>query len=340
MRYLKLSFLLGLLTVALGAVDNAKLRVYEIAPADQTPDLKNLKVWAEAARAKPSAEVMPNPVFRLSDLEFLEAGRKEKLDLYLPNTSATTPRPGVLFIHGGGFTGGDKAEYRSTSVSADLARAGYVVVSCNYVLSTKSNPAVWPQNIADCRQAIRWMREHAKELNLDEHRIAVAGGSAGGYLALMVGLAPEQPELGGDPKAKYSSQVSAVLDFYGVAESNKHGKATLAQAGPNAEQAFMPATHAKAGAPPVLILHGDADTTVDISESHHLEAALRAAKIPHEFLIVKGGVHTFDLRPKGQGWTSTAVRWEQGQEVVQTEHSNTPEITSKVLAFLEHTIGR
>ena len=110
---------------------------------------------------------MPNPVFRLSDLAFLGPDRKEKLDLYLPDGPDRSDRPAVVFIHGGGFTGGDKAEYRSASVSADLARAGYVVVSCNYVLGPKTKEGVWPQNIADCRQAVRWVRGHAKELGVN-----------------------------------------------------------------------------------------------------------------------------------------------------------------------------
>jgi acetyl esterase/lipase len=341
MHYLKRLTFWILSAAALVAVDNPKLKVFDIVPPGQTPALKQVAGWLKAYQSDHAFTAdMPNPVFRISDLDFLGESRKEKLDLYLPLGEATRLHPGVLFIHGGGFTGGDKAENRTTSVSADLARAGYVVVSCNYLLSHKEHPAVWPQNVADCRQAIRWMREHAKELNLDEKRIAVAGGSAGGYLALMVGLAPEQSELGGDPQARISSSVAAVIDFYGVTQASKHGKATLAGTGPEAEKRFMPATYAREGVPPVLVLHGDADTTVDIGDSRQLVAALRAAKVDHEFLVVKGGVHTFDLHPKGKSWTSTAIRWEQDKEMVKESQSSTPDITEHVLAFLERTIGR
>ena len=160
------------------------------------------------------AAEMPNPVFRLSNLAFLPAARSERLDLYVQYArDFKVRRPGVLFIHGGGFTGGDKAEYRSASVSADLARAGYVVVSCNYVLGPKDKPGVWPRNIADCREAVRWMRANADALGLDPDRIAVAGGSAGGYLALMVGLSDDKTGPGGDHAAKHSAKVSAVIDF-------------------------------------------------------------------------------------------------------------------------------
>ena len=324
----------------LTAADNPKLKIFELVPAGQTPDLKQASAWLKDARSKFYTTDLPEPVFRLSDLDFLGADRKEKLDVYFSRQASTGKRPGILFIHGGGFTGGDKAENRTSSVSADWARAGYVVVSCNYILSTKSHPAVWPQNVAECRQAVRWMREHADELGLDEKRIAVAGGSAGGYLALMVGLAPEKPELGGDPQAKFSSRVSAVLDFYGVTESNKHGKATIAKAGPDAEKLFMPATHLSATSVPVMVLHGDADTTVDINDSRQLVAAMREAKVEHQFVVVTKGVHTFDLHPKGTGWKATSVRWENGQLKEEVKTSETTELTALTLEFLQRTIGR
>lgn len=217
-------FLLLLASVAASAADTSKLRIYELAEKGQPAALADLPRLREAQKDKVFTQEMPNPVFRLSDLTFLAPSRKEKLDLYLPHGPARSDRPAVVFIHGGGFTGGDKAEYRSASVSADLARAGYVVVSCNYVLGPKTKEGVWPQNIADCREAVRWVRGHAKELGVNPDRIAVAGGSAGGYLALMVGLSEDKTGPGGDPKATVSAKVAAVIDLYGVVNFSKHGK--------------------------------------------------------------------------------------------------------------------
>ncbi len=205
--------LLLVAVTAFAADPAAKLRIYELgAPgADKLSDLPAR--YAEAMSMGYTAE-MPNPVFRLSNLVFLPAERSERLDLYVQYArDFKMRRPGVLFIHGGGFTGGDKAEYRSASVSADLARAGYVVVSCNYVLGAKDKPGVWPRNIADCRDAVRWLRANANVIGLDPDRIAVAGGSAGGYLALMVGLSDDKTGPGGDPSAKHSAKVSAVIDM-------------------------------------------------------------------------------------------------------------------------------
>jgi acetyl esterase/lipase len=329
--------LLLLVAVSAFAADPAaKLRIYELgAPAaDKLSDLP-----ARYARAMSMVYTMemPNPVFRLSNLTFLPAGRPERLDLYVQKgRDFKVRRPGVLFIHGGGFTAGDKAEYRSASVSADLARAGYVVVSCNYVLGAKDKPGVWPRNIADCRDAVRWMRANADALGLDPDRIAVAGGSAGGYLALMVGLSDDKAGPGGDPTANHSAKVSAVIDMYGVVNFSKHGKGQVPGVSAAEQAAYLPENQCDSQDPAVLILHGTADTTVDIAQSDAMAKALRAAKVSHEYVVVAGAPHTFDLHPKGQGWKRTGVF--AGAEVDGS--SETADITQATLDFLSRTIGK
>ena len=325
-----------LVAVSAFAADDSKLRIYELGKlgADKLSDLPAR--YAEAMGKAYTAE-MPNPVFRLSNLVFLPEGRPQRLDLYVRYArDLKVRRPGVLFIHGGGFTGGDKAEYRSASVSADLARAGYVVVSCNYVLGPKDKPGVWPRNIADCRDAVRWMRANADALGLDPDRIAVAGGSAGGYLALMVGLSDDKTGPGGDPAAKHSAKVSAVIDFYGVVNFSKHGKGQVPGVSAAEQAAYLPENQCDRQDPPVLILHGTADTTVDIAQSNAMAKALRAAKVSHEYVVVEGAPHTFDLHPKGKGWKRTGVF--AGAEV--NGSSETPDITQATLDFLSRTIGK
>ncbi|MFZ9604542.1 MAG: alpha/beta hydrolase fold domain-containing protein [Opitutales bacterium] len=329
--------LLLLVAVSAFAADPAaKLRIYELgAPgADKLSDLPAR--YAEAMSMGYTAE-MPNPVFRLSNLAFLPADRSERLDLYVQYArDFKVRRPGVLFIHGGGFTAGDKAEYRSASVSADLARAGYVVVSCNYMLGAKDKPGVWPRNIADCRDAIRWMRANADALGLDPDRIAVAGGSAGGYLALMVGLSDDKTGPGGDPSAKHSAKVSAVIDMYGVVNFSKHGKGVVPGVSAADQAAYLPENQCDVKDPAVLILHGTADTTVDIAQSDAMAKALRAAKVPHEYIVVDGAPHTFDLHPKGKGWKRTGVIG--GVDV--SSASNQSDLVAATLDFLGRTIGK
>ena len=274
---------------------------------------------------------------RFSDFSFLEKNRKEKLDVYIPSGEWKNNRPAVLFIHGGGFKIGDKAEFRSASVCADLARAGYVAVSCNYILSTKEKPGAWPQNIADCREAVRWMRQNARDLGIDPQRIAVAGGSAGGYLALMVGLTDEKPELGGDPKAKISSRVSAVIDMYGVTSSGKYAKDMLVNLGADTDKIFSPLSYVSSKSVPVLILHGTADKTVDIKESKNLEEALIKNRVDYNFLEIEDAEHTFDLHPpKAKGWKLLGTFKGQAESRI----SNDPDVKAAVVEFLARTIGK
>jgi acetyl esterase/lipase len=318
------------------AADLAKLHIFEMAKPGESVEIAKIPARADAAYGSPHMTMPPTPVFRLSDIPFLGADRKEKLDLYFPNGPKRLDRPAVVFIHGGGFTGGDKAEYRSASVSADLCRAGYVVVSCNYVLGSKTKEGVWPQNIADCRNAVRWVRTHAKELGVNPDKIAVAGGSAGGYLALMVGLSDDKTGPGGDPTAKHSAKVSAVIDMYGVVNFSKHGKGDVVGVASAEQKAYLPELQCDAQDPSVLILHGTADTTVDIAQSDDMAKALRAAKVPYEYIVVKGAPHTFDLHPKGTGWKRSGVV--AGAEV--SSESDKPGLTEVTLAFLAQTIGK
>ena len=318
------------------AADLPKLHIFEMAKPGESVEVARISALADAAYGSPHMTMPPTPVFRLSDVPFLGAKRKEKLDLYLPYSPKRLDRPAVVFIHGGGFTGGDKAEYRSASVSADLCRAGYVVVSCNYVLGPKSKEGVWPQNIADCRNAVRWVRAHAKELGVNPDKIAVAGGSAGGYLALMVGLSDDRTGPGGDPAAKVSARVSAVIDMYGVVNFSKHGKGDVVGASAAEQQAYLPELQCDPQDPAVLILHGTADTTVDIAQSDGMAKALRTAKTSYEYIVVDGAPHTFDLHPKGRSWKRTGVF--SGAEV--NGSSETPDITQATLDFLARTIGK
>ena len=328
--------ILLLAAAAVSAADTAQLHIFAMAKPGESVEVAKIPALAAAAYGRPHMTMPPTPVFRLSDVPFLGAGRKEKLDLYFPSGDFRSNRPAVVFIHGGGFTGGDKAEYRSASVSADLCRAGYVVVNCNYVLGPKDKPGVWPQNIADCRNAVRWVRAHAKELGVNPDKIAVAGGSAGGYLALMVGLSDDKTGPGGDPTAKHSAKVSAVIDMYGVVSFAKRGKGEVPGTSPAEQAAYLPESQCDAQDPAVLILHGTADTTVDIAQSDDMAKALRAAKTPFEYIVVEGAPHTFDLHPKGKGWKRTGVV--AGAEV--SSASDKPDLTEVTLAFLARTIGK
>lgn len=238
------------------------------------------------------------------DIAYLGEGRQEKLDLYQPAKVEQGQRfPGVVIIHGGGFTGGTKRGAREQNIGTNLAKNGYVCISIDYLLATKDQPA-WPQNLHDCKTAVRWLRANANKYHVDPDHIGVIGGSAGGHLALMVGLAG--PEAGLDPKEPYnqfSCQVQAVVDLYGPGDLVIRGKDHVMFAGTLADKPELyrqasPVTHASKGDPPVLILHGTKDTSVPVEQSRLIVEALKKAGVEHELILVEDAPHSFHLEPK------------------------------------------
>jgi acetyl esterase/lipase len=207
-----------------------------------------------------------------------------------------------------------KTENRAKEICTTLAAAGYVAVSVDY----KLGDGAWPTNLHDCKNAVRFLRAHAATYQLDPDRIAVAGGSAGGHLALMVGFTGDRPEFepagAATPYPGVSSQVRAVIDLYGPAnlltrqEVDEKGTPTgkLRPAGPAkvfgpddptapVYRRASPVTHVTKNSPPVLILHGRIDTTVDRAQSEELAGVLQHHGVPHEIVMVEGAGHTFDF---------------------------------------------
>ncbi len=243
------------------------------------------------------------------DIAYLGPDRQEKGDLYRPALPAKGERfPAVLIIHGGGWSGGDKGAKREINIGTNLALNGYVGFSINYVLSAKNHPT-WPQNLYDCKTAVRWLRKNAQRLNLDPEHIGVIGGSAGGHLAAMVAMTG--PVAGLDPpgpNAEYSCRVQAAVDLYGPADLTdlttwpKTERLSMMPASraekPELYRIASPITYADKSNPPLLILHGTADKTVPVEQSKLLAEALKKAGAEHELIIVEGAPHSFNLQPK------------------------------------------
>jgi acetyl esterase/lipase len=237
------------------------------------------------------------------DVPYLEAGRAETADLYLPSGGAPGERrPAVLIIHGGGWTGGDKHNAREINIGTNLAAHGYVALSINYALAT-SRHATWPQNVHDCKTAVRWLRKNADRFQIDTNHIGVIGGSAGGHLAALLAVTGPADHLDpAQPYGEFSCAVQCAVDFYGPADLAQHrdlamlGK-TRAQ-DPSIYRAASPVSYADRNDPPILIVHGTADKTVNVKQSELFAAALEAAGAPHQLVTVPGAGHSFDLEPR------------------------------------------
>lgn len=246
--------------------------------------------------------------FRIEkNVAFLAPERTEKADLYLPASNPSgARRPAVVIIHGGGWTGGDKGAAREINIGTNLALNGYVGLSINYVLASTNkavSKATWPQNLHDCMTAVRWLRKNAERLQVNPERIGVIGGSAGGHLAAMLAVLGDKDGL--DPKGPYgefSCRVQCAVDLYGPADLSDRPHLTMLgksrEEAPEFYRAASPVTYVDKSDPPLLIMHGTADKTVDIAQSKLFAAKLKEAGARHELVIVEGAPHTFHLQPK------------------------------------------
>jgi acetyl esterase/lipase len=269
------------------------------------------------ALVSPFAFAAESPFKVTTDVAFLAPDRTEKLDLYLPADAVAGPRrPALVWIHGGGWTGGTKSEARAKNICGTVAAAGYVAVSIDYRLGD----GAWPTNLHDCKNAVRFLRANADKYGIDPNRIAVAGGSAGGHLALMVALTAGKPELepagAATPYPGVSSAVRCVANFYGITNIvtrrvvDKQGRpaeefSSLASAfkvygAASRDDAVLrigsPVTHVTKNSPPMLTLHGRADATVDYLQAEELDRVARERGARHELLLLDGVGHTFDLQ--------------------------------------------
>jgi len=237
-------------------------------------------------------------------VSYLPADRAEKADLYLPPKFEDGKKyPGVVIIHGGGWTGGKRDAAREINIGTTLASHGYVCLSIDYLLhDPQSDRSCWPQNLHDCKTAVRWLRANAEQLHVDKAHIGVIGGSAGGHLATMVGVTGRADGL--DPAGPYGDQscaVNCVVDLYGPAEFGSRDIAILRKTrseAPELYKAFTPLTWLDKNDPPFLIMHGTADETVPVAQSELLAAALKKHGVEHHLEIVEGAPHTFHLQPK------------------------------------------
>lgn len=252
-----------------------------------------------------SSPVVAEDAVRIVEgIAYLGDDRAEKGDLYLPATAAPGElRPGVVIIHGGGWTGGQRAARREINIGTTLAEHGYVCLSIDYLLQSREPgaPKIWPQNLYDCKTAVRWLRANAEAYQIDVAHIGVIGGSAGGHLAAMVGLTGAELDPDG-PYGEHATQVQAVIDLYGPMAHTENRIRTLVDlASPDADKLtkqITPLSHIDAADPPVLILHGTADKTVDVEESVLFADALQEGGVEHQLIIIPDAPHTFDLQPK------------------------------------------
>ncbi len=201
-----------------------------------------------------------------------------RLDLYQPQGDTEPARPVLVFIHGGGFVGGDKSNGQRWA--EEFARRGWVVASIGYRLKQGNLATVGiPAAVSDARQALRWLGREAASHRLDISRVVVGGSSAGGITALFVAYT----ELEVSP-ADADLRVAGVMDLWG------------ALYGQEGEMA--------AGEPPLLIVHGTEDTVVPYRYGEALRDRAAAVGIPYAFHPLEGVGHGSGETAQISAWTA------------------------------------
>jgi acetyl esterase/lipase len=238
----------------------------------------------------------------MRDVEYARVGDLSlKLDLHRPRREDA---PLIVYVHGGAWRAGSKSEVPVAKLLDD----GFAIASVDYRLSTQ---APFPAQAHDLKAAIRFLRANAAKLRVNAARIGIAGSSAGGHLAALVGVTNGHRELEGSvgENLDQRSDVQCIVSLYGasnlqtiLSQSTASGlkmrvpALQLLLGGQPAEKPELarlasPVAHLDKGDPPLLLIHGDADPQMPPQQSREFARAYEALGLPVEYLTIEGGVH-------------------------------------------------
>jgi acetyl esterase/lipase len=244
-------------------------------------------------------------VERVADIPYGPYGRRNQLDVYRPSRPGAG-RPVLLQVHGGAWIIGDKAQ-QGLPLMYHMASLGWVCVAINYRLSPR---ATFPDHLVDVKRAIAWVKEHIAEHGGDPDFVVITGGSAGGHLAALAALTPDDPAYqpgfeGAD------TTVQACVPFYGVYDfTNRKGlgrkdmRAFLGrfvlkrrfEEAPDLFDRASPMSRVSDRAPPFLVIHGTHDTLVPVEEARLFVDLLRAvSREPVAYAEMPGAQHAFEV---------------------------------------------
>ena len=270
------------------------------------PKVALVLLFSALAFAQSAAPALPEGVTVEANVAY-DAHKETVVDVFRPK-GAGHKRPGVLFIHGGGWTGGTKESVVQHFVVPFLQR-GFVVANVEYRLA---KTALAPAAVHDVLKAAEWFRKNAGKYGVDGKKIVVSGGSAGGHLALMVGLAKKSTGMGP------TGNVAAVVNFYGITDvadllegvnERKYAVTwvpdTLTDRREIARR-VSPQSWTGKGEPPVLTIHGDSDPTVPYEHGITLTKMLRDSGNDAELISIPKGAHGDFMRN-----TQAPAIWEQ-----------------------------
>lgn len=259
---------------------------------------------AFAAYVSTGNQVTPNITYLTA------SGVELKLDFYRPR-GASGSLPTAIFFHGGGYRIEATKEASALNVIPWL-QMGWSAVNVEY---RPSNVALAPAAVEDARCALRWVVQNAKQYNVDTDRIVVTGQSAGGHLAAITGMLPESAGLDRRCPGREPLKVAAVINWYGIFDyttlvDDPARAYAISWIGPQPNRMEVarlvsPMTYVRAGVPPLLRIHGDADPTVPYDQAVREVEALKRVGVPAELVTVPGGGHgNFPREHVLRAWTA------------------------------------
>ena len=231
------------------------------------------------------------------NITYLTANNFEaKLDVYA-RSDVTTTHPTMIWIHGGGWTGGNKEG--ATFSLLPYMEMGWNVVNVEYRLAKIS---LAPAAVEDCLCALRWVIRNARQYGFDTNKIVLSGGSAGGHLALTTAMIPASAGLDRACPGPEELKVAAVVDWYGITDvgdlldgaNMKNYAVQWMGSMPNRVEIarrVSPLTYVRAGLPPIISIQGDQDPVVPYSHSVRLQDALKKVAVDGELVTIPGGKH-------------------------------------------------
>lgn len=221
------------------------------------------------------------------------------LDIMHPKAASAKKRPGVVVFHGGGWIQSNKESTMSALCLPYLSQ-GFVVCNVEYrVAKLGQSPAPAPAAVVDAILATKWFVDRADKYNMDVNRLVITGASAGGHLALMVGMATPEANLG--PLVK----VAAIVNCYGPTDVNdlvtrfgnpnqphwseqwlppQEGREELGKR-------LSPMTYIRPGLPPILTVHGERDNAVPVPQAVKLNWELKNAGVDSELILIPNAGH-------------------------------------------------
>jgi acetyl esterase/lipase len=234
----------------------------------------------------------------INDVPYAKAGDTElKLDIMVPDGKG--PHPAVMVIHGGAWRAGNKKDCRP--IMPELVKHGYVAISPQYRFCPKET---FPAQVQDVKAAVRWVKAHAKDYEIDPERIGAMGFSAGGHLALMLGLTAPADGLEGEASAGGpDSRVKAVVNFFGPTDLGasdipdiskplvKDFLGAAAKDRPDLAAKASPLTYVTKDDAPVLTFQGTKDPLVPHTQATKLGDAMTAAGVAGRVELLLGAGH-------------------------------------------------